>query len=154
MVMVQFNDKLSALVGPAGSLPVRADDDLTRKLAMLIEGECEGGSRARVAGTYGYSRQRYHQVLGAFRRGGAAALASRKRGPKTQYRRGGEVARQVIRHRYLDADASAEVIAQKLRQDGWKISIRSVFRVFAEFGLQKKSSTRAGRARTQRPRGP
>jgi Fe2+ or Zn2+ uptake regulation protein len=49
-----------------------------------------------------------------------------------------DCARQIVRYRYLDPDASAEVVAQKLCQDGWKISIRSVYRVFAQFGLQKK----------------
>jgi hypothetical protein len=49
------------------------------------------------------------------------------------------VVRQVIRHRFLDPDASEEVIAQKLRQSGWEISIRSVQRVVEEFGLQKKT---------------
>ena len=70
---------------------------------------------------------------------GAAALQSRKRGPKTHYRRTAEVVRQVIRHRFLDPDASTEVIAQKLSQGGWEISIRSVQRVIEEFGLQKKT---------------
>jgi len=62
-----------------------------------------------------------------------------KRGPKTHYRRTAEVVRQVIRHRFLDADASPEVIAQKLCQSGWEISIRSVQRVIEEYGLQKKT---------------
>jgi hypothetical protein len=137
--------------GEAGSIRVGSEDEIAWKLAMLIEGECESTSPGKVAETYGYCRQRYHQVMAVFRRGGAIALASQKRGPKTQYRRGGEVARQIVRYRYLDPDASAEVVAQKLRQDGWKISIRSVFRVFAEFGLQKKSSTSAGRGRKSRP---
>jgi hypothetical protein len=45
----------------------------------------------------------------------------------------------VIRHRFLDPDASAEVVAQKLCQSGWEISIRSVQRVIEEFGPQKKT---------------
>ena len=45
----------------------------------------------------------------------------------------------MIRHRFLDPDASAEVVAQKLCQSGWEISIRSVQRVIEEFGLQKKT---------------
>ena len=44
-----------------------------------------------------------------------------------------------LRHRFLDPDASAEVIAQKLSQNGWEISIRSVQRVIEEFGVQKKT---------------
>jgi hypothetical protein len=49
------------------------------------------------------------------------------------------VVRQVIRHRFLDAEASVEVIAQKLSQSGRKISQRSVQRVIEEYGLQKKT---------------
>jgi len=49
------------------------------------------------------------------------------------------VVRQVIRHRFLDADASAQVIGQKLRQAGWVVSTRSVERVIADYGLQKKT---------------
>jgi hypothetical protein len=49
------------------------------------------------------------------------------------------VVRQVIRHRFLDPDATPEVIAQKLCQSGWEISIRSVQRVIEAYGLQKKT---------------
>src|SRR4029077_2723078 len=52
-----------------------------------------------------------------------------------------EVTRQVIRHRFLDPDATAEVIAQKIRQTGLKISTRSGERVIEKFGLQKKTSS-------------
>jgi hypothetical protein len=47
--------------------------------------------------------------------------------------------RQVIRHRFLDPEASPEVIAQKLRQTGFTISTRSVERVIAEYAIQKKT---------------
>ena len=66
-------------------------------------------------------------------------LQPHKRGPKRAYRRTQEVVRQVIRYRFLDPDASASVIAQKLRQNGWEVSQRSVERVVEEFGLQKKT---------------
>ena len=66
-------------------------------------------------------------------------MLSQKRGPKTNYRRTGELVRQVIRHRFLDPDASPDVIAQKLKQTGFVISTRSVERVIKEFGLQKKT---------------
>ena len=70
---------------------------------------------------------------------GALALHNDKRGPKRNYRRSIELVCQAIRHRFLDPDASSEVIAQKLRQCGFQISKRSVDRVFFEFGLQKKT---------------
>ena len=59
--------------------------------------------------------------------------------PRTNYRRTEEMVRQIIRHRFLDPDASAEVIAQKLQQAHHLISIRSVERVISDFGLQKKT---------------
>ena len=137
--MAQFEPKKQALVGPAGVLHVRKDDEITRKLLMLIEGECEASGPLQAARKFGYSKQRYFQLRAAFGQSGALGLQSQKRGPKTNYRRTAEAVRQVIRHRFLDGDASAEVIAQKLRQSGWAISTRSVERIIAEYGLQKKT---------------
>ena len=137
--MASFDPKKQSLVGAGGLLSVRDDDEITHKLAMLIEGECEGLGPLKAAAKFGFSKQRYFQLRAAFTEQGGRALQSHKRGPKTQYRRTAEVVRQVIRHRFLDPDASPEVIAQKLCQSGWEISIRSVQRVIEEYGLQKKT---------------
>jgi len=128
-----------SIVGEGGTLQMPSDDEITRKLVMLIEGQCQGMGATRAAKKYGYTRQRYAQLLNAFREGGALALKSAKRGPKNNYRRTKEVVRQIIRHRFLDPDASAKVIAQKLRQCGWEISTRSVERTISQYGLQKKT---------------
>ena len=127
-----------SLEGPQGMLPVLEHDEIAMKLAMLYEGECESGP-SDAARKFGYSKQRYYQLLHAFVEKGAVALQSERRGPKTNYRRTAEVVRQVIRYRFLDPDASPAVLAQKLRQTGWSISTRSVERIVAEFGLQKKT---------------
>jgi hypothetical protein len=138
-VMAQFDLKKQAFVGSRGTLVVREDDEITRKLAMLVEGECDGTGPAEAARKFGFSRQRYFQLRAVYAALGAQGMRSHKRGPKTLYRRTAEVVRQVIRHRFLDPDASAEVIAQKLSQVGSKISVRSVERVIEDFGLQKKT---------------
>lgn len=137
--MVRVDNDRALLEGSRGTLSIRKDDEVAWKFLMLCEGECEGGNRTEVAAKFGFSRQRYYQLLKAFHKGGAVALKGRKSGPKTNYRRTAEVVRQVIRYRFLDPDASAEVVAQKLRQCGWKISNRSVARVIQEHGLQKKT---------------
>ena len=137
--MAQFDLKKHALVGPAGSLRVPAGDEITQKLAMLIEGECEGLGPLQAAKKFNFSKQRYFQLRQAFTEGGALALQSRKRGPHRNYRRTDEVVRQIIRHRFLDPDASVAIIAQKLTQAGWTLSTRSVERVIEHFGLQKKT---------------
>jgi hypothetical protein len=149
--MTQFDVKRNVLTGPYGELEVRQDDEILHKFLMLQEGECEGLGPLQAAEKFGFSKQRYFQLRTAFTKQGTQALQSQKRGPRTHYRRTAELERQVIRHRFLDPNASPQVIAQKLIQDGWKISIRSVERVLAEYGLQKKttqvSATRRERSR-------
>jgi hypothetical protein len=137
--MMLIDGKTLQLQGPDGTLAFPEDDEITFKLAMLFEGECEGLGSMAAARKFGFTKQRYYQLLQAYSDRGAIALLSSKRGPKTNYRRTDEVVRLVIRHRFLDPEASAEVIAQKLQQGGWEISIRSVQRIIETFGLQKKT---------------
>ena len=132
-------DKLT-LIGPKGKIPIECYDEISRKLSMLFEGECEGLSVSKASEKFGYSRQRYCQLLNKLKEEGAFALKSKKTGPRSNYRRTSEVVRQIIRHRFLDPDASGKVIAQKFNQSGYQVSIRSIERVISEYGLQKKSS--------------
>jgi transposase len=141
--VIEIEDNAFYLTGPQGSILVKEDDEITLKLCMIIEGECEGLGAALAADKFGFTRQRYYQILQQFRTEGAEALKSKKRGPKGNYRRTDEAVRQVIRHRFLDPEADPEVIAQMLTQSGMKIRTRSVERVISDFGLQKKSFTRA-----------
>jgi hypothetical protein len=134
-----FDHQVRAIVGDHGFLQVGQGDEVSRKLAMLIEGECEGLGPSKAAEKYGFTKQRYFQLRHAYEQDGAQALANKTRGPKRNYRRTDELVRQVIRHRFLDPEASADVIAQKLRQSGFAISTRSVERVIADYGLQKKT---------------
>ncbi len=136
---MHFDVQTMAIVGDHGTLAVVEDDEVSRKLAMLIEGECEGVGPVKAAKKYGLTKQRYFQLRDAYQKEGAIALLNKPRGPKTNYRRTDELQRQVIRHRFLDPHASADVIAQKLRQTGFVISTRSVERVIADYGLQKKT---------------
>jgi len=149
-IMLEFDAEHSELVGPAGRLPIRPDDQVARKLMMLIEGQCFGMGGAAAARKYGFCKQRYAQLLKGFRQSGTSALQGRKPGPKGPRLRTDEAVRQVIRHRYLDPDVTVEVIAQKLRQTGCPISARSVRRVIDSYGLQKKTLRAAAGRRTGR----
>jgi hypothetical protein len=106
---------------------------------MLFTGECEGLGATQAAKQFQFSRQRYYQLRQLYLQHGALGLAPETPGPKTDYRRTEQIIRLVIRSRFLDPDASAEVIAQKLRQDLHAISQRSVERIIADYGLQKKT---------------
>src|SRR5436305_1503079 len=136
---LQFNPASHQLTGPAGSLAIAPDDALARRFLMLLEGQCLHESISTVVDKYGYCRQRYYQLLEAFQQGGLPALQPKKTGPKSNYRRTEQVVRQVLRYIFLDTDASAEVIVQKLRQTHFAISLRSVRRIIADYGLQKKT---------------
>jgi len=149
--MPYFDVTVEQFVGPGGSLPMALQDEVSLKLALLIEGECGPSGANRAAAKFGFSRQRHFQLRKAFLDNGAPALLSLPRGPKTHYRRSDELVCQTIRHRFPDPEASSEVIAQKLRQSGFQISQRSVDRVFAQFGLQKKTLSVSPPAR-DRPR--
>jgi hypothetical protein len=138
-VITFSQDRVASLTGPAGSLQVLPTDEITLKLAMLYEGDCEGLGPLEAASKFGYSKQRYFQLRRLFLEQGAIALLSKTTGPKSNYRRTDEVVRQIIRHRFLDPEISSEVIAQKLGQTDHPISIRSVERTIADYGLQKKT---------------
>jgi hypothetical protein len=138
--MISFSDNHQpSLAGTAGSLPVFPKDEITLKLAMLFEGECEGLGPLAAARKFGFSKQRYFQLRHLYQQQGAIALLSKTTGPKSNYRRTDEVVRQIIRYRFLDPEASPEVIAQKLSQTDHPLSTRSVERTIADYGLQKKT---------------
>ena len=144
--MLSYDSAIQTIVGPAGSLPVLGDDEIAQKLLMLIEGQCSPLGPQQAAAKFGFTKQRYDQLLKVYSLQGASALASRKRGPQRNYRRTAEAVRQVIRHRFLDPDASAAVIAQKLTQSSFTISVRSVDRIIEDFGLQKKTGPLSSKA--------
>lgn len=141
MILLDINQE--HFKSSSGCLPIAARDEIALKLAMLIEGECGTLGVDFTAAKFGFSRQRYFQLRSEFLKQGALALLSKKRGPKAATRCKEEVVCQVIRHRFLDPKASTDVIAQKMRQCGHPISKRSVDRIIAHFGLQKKTLSAA-----------
>jgi hypothetical protein len=136
---ISLSKKQLRFTGPGGALVVSNDDEVCRRLAMLIEGQCEGLGPSKAALKYHFTRQRYYQILNAFDAEGAKGLLLHNPGPKSHYRRTDQVVRLVIRCRFLDSDSSPAVIAQKIRQQGHSVSQRSVERIIADYGLQKKT---------------
>jgi len=136
--MLSYEAETQTRVGPAGSLPVRGEDEISQKLLMLIEGPCSPLGPQQAAEKFGFTTQRSSQRLQVSSLQGAPARASRNRGPQRTYRRTAEAVRQGMRHRCLDPDAAAAVIAQKLTQSSFNSSVRSVDRIIEDLGLQKK----------------
>ena len=138
--MLLVTDHGYVLKGKKGEIPIDPKDDFIIKFAMIFEGFCEGLGPTKASKKFGYTRQRYHQLLEKFKNIGSKALINKATGPKRSYRRTGEVERQVVRYRFLDPDISPAVITQKLIQSGFRIRISSVEKVITKFGLQKKTS--------------
>jgi hypothetical protein len=136
---IVFSQNQLSFTGPGGSLVIPQHDEVSRRLAMLIEGECENLGPTKAAEKFKFTRQRYYQILADFLEHGAEGLILQPRGPKTHYRRTDSVVRLVIRCRFLDPECSPEVITQKIRQQKLPISQRSVERIIADYGLQKKT---------------
>src|SRR6202790_129031 len=57
--MLELFDSSAKLVGHSGSILLPDDDEITRKLAMLFEGQCEGLAPTRAPLKFGYTKQRY-----------------------------------------------------------------------------------------------
>jgi transposase len=146
--MISLQNNKIILTGEKGEITLNVEDEVLLKFAMLYEGECEGLGATQAAEKFAYTRQRYYQLLNAFKNNGLSALKNKKTGPQTNYRRTDEAVRQIIRHRFLDPDASEEVITQKMVQCGFSISVRSVQRVISQYGLQKKNYTSAAQKKS------
>ena len=112
-------------------------DSLAIKLSMLIEGHCTIGVQEAIK-KYGYTEQRYYQLMSKYLQDGTQGLIDKKTGSDKQPVRTKDTVNQIIRLRFLDPFSSAGVIAQKLGQMGYKVSKRSVERTITEYGIQKK----------------
>ncbi len=119
------------------NLSIKESDLVLKKFMMLYEGECTIGVKEALK-KYNYSEQQYYKLLREYKEKGMQALVNKKRGVKKNFVRTKEVENQIIRLRFLDPFSSAKVIAQKMSQMGYKVSIRSVERTITEYGLQKK----------------
>ena len=117
--------------------PIDPNDKLAMKLAMLIEGQCTIGVYEAIK-KYGYTEQRYYQLLKLFEQGGSDAIRDKKPGSEKKPVRTKELENQIIRMRFLDPHTSTDILTQKLCQMGYGVSKRSVERTITEYGLQKK----------------
>ena len=70
------------LVGPEGRLLVPEQDDITPKLAMLFEAQCEGNRVIDIVEKFGYSKQRYYQLLHLFQEKAPAHYKIKNAAPK------------------------------------------------------------------------
>jgi transposase len=137
-----------------GAITIEIDpsDTLLWKLSMIFEAaNSQNTTIELIAAKYGYTREYFYQVFDKFKSQGSLSLQDKPCGPKTNYKRTPEITKQVIRHRFLDPEASCEVIAQRMKQSGHMVSQRSVERVVQNYGLQKKGYIKQIRQKRKDP---
>lgn len=126
-----LNGSISLLIDPK--------DAVAWKMLMLYEAASSKDCKIEdVAKRFGYTREHFYVIKKNFEEKGSFGLSDKPKGPKSNYRRNTETIKQIIRHRFLDPEASGEVITQKMQQAGCQISQRSVERTINDYGLQKK----------------
>ncbi|MCB9234821.1 MAG: helix-turn-helix domain-containing protein [Bacteroidia bacterium] len=108
------------------------DLDLTSwKFMMLIEG-VYGKGVDYATQKYGYSPVRYYQLLTDFKKRGFPALQNKKTGPQGNHSRTTPVLEQILQLRSREPKISAGILAERLREMGYKISKRSVERALKD----------------------
>ncbi len=125
--------------GVSGYLPIAPNDEVTKKLAMLIMGECGCESIERIAAKFGYTQQRYYQLRALFLEKDAQALISSKRDLKSSPELDRDVICRIIRMRFLNPRIGTSAIVQVLCRQGYLINRRMAERVIAPYGLEKRS---------------
>ncbi len=132
-------------------LTVSPKDEVAWKLSMLLEAAQSNSDRIKdIARRYGYTREYFYVIKRKYEAMGSDGLRDKPKGPKTDYVRTESIKKQIISHRFLDPEASCEVIAQKMQQSGVKISQRSVERTIQDYGLQKKGYIKQIRQRLKK----
>ncbi|MFO7851796.1 MAG: helix-turn-helix domain-containing protein [Bacteroidales bacterium] len=135
---MKTNESTISLKGSI-NMSIKPTDPVAWKLLMLYEAASNKADKiTSIAKKYGYTREHFYVIKKKFDESGSEGLRDKPRGPKRNYKRTKELEKQIIRHRFLDPEASCEVITQKLRQAGHNISQRSVERTINVYGLQKK----------------
>ncbi len=65
--MIEYTPEGWVLIGVEGRLLVPNQDDITPKLAMLFEAHCDGRRVIETVKKFGYTKQRFYQLLHLFK---------------------------------------------------------------------------------------
>jgi transposase len=140
------NTRRNEIRGPGGALPIRAGDEATADLVMLIEGETSGRDLDQVLSEFGRSRSTYYEKLRRYREQGLEGLLARPPGPRSAWRRPIEVVRFIVTTKLRHPERTPATIATELESLGHTVSVRSVERTLAQFGLTRPRISQGGRS--------
>jgi transposase len=128
------------------------EDRAQVKYEMLRQREVDGAALEVSCREFGFTRESYRHLLERFRCEGMGGLFERKRGRKNPLKANDEV-RRWLRHEHArDPSLGPEELARRCdEQTGVQVSRRTVYRVLADVGAEKKK--RRSKAKPRPPRG-
>jgi transposase len=114
--------------------PLQRRYEMVRELSLSLE------PRAPICAKFGYTRKTGNEYLRAWNELGWEGLMDKPRGPKTKSKRTPEVVKRILDLRLKNPEKDMYDIAEMLKEEGHKISARSVARVLADHGITLKKT--------------
>jgi len=128
------------------------EDKAQVKYEMLRHREVDGTPLEVSCREFGFTRESYRHLLERFRSEGMGGLFERKRGRRNPLKANDQVRRWLRQEHARDPSLGADELARLCHeQSGVRISRRTVYRVLAEAGAEKKK--RRAKAKPRPPRG-
>lgn len=114
--------------------PLQRRYEMVRELSLSLE------PRALICSKFGYTRKTGNEYLRAWNELGWEGLMDKPRGPKTKSKRTPEVVKRILDLRLKNPEKDMYDIAEMLKEEGHKISARSVARVLSDHGITLKKT--------------
>jgi len=125
---------------PARTITVSSEDKVQWRYEMIRESSLSQEPIDKICHRYNYSRDMFFYYKGKFDAQGMIGLADEKPGPKKPRKRTEEAEGMIIELRFKLPHLNMYEIANRLKQEGFDISPRSVARTLQEHGLSLKKT--------------
>lgn len=128
----------------AGEIVIKADDNVSMRLKMLVEGETTKQSIENVSTKYGCASDSYYRWRKKYEESGLIGLKDKIRGPKKPSKTDQEVESDVIWYRFYYPELSMYDITREINEDRIKagkdpLSAGLIGKILKEHGVSKKT---------------
>jgi len=119
---------------------IKPDDPIQWRYEMIRQATLSRKPIGEISKEFGFSRDMYFYYKGKFETAGILGLADCKPGPTRPRKRTEEVENRIIQIRFKRPELNMYEICEVLKQEGYKISPRSVGRTITFHGLGLKKT--------------
>lgn len=119
---------------------INLEDPLQKRYEMVRELNLSSKPRSEICGKFGYTRKTGNEYLHAWNEKSWEGLKDKPRGPKTKSKLNEDVEKRILDIRFRTPDKDMYEINEILKNEGYKLSARSVARVLSEHGVTLKKT--------------